>query len=95
MFTGRVPSSQVLSALATADLFVANVAFFRGQNVTRVTHALPSRLGLMKLGLHNPHYATFGRADLLKSKRFSLVDRAADIEYFINVFQGKPRVSTV
>ena len=94
MFTGRLLASQVVAALATCDLFVADLEFFREGYVTRKTHGLPSRLGLMKLGLHNPHFATFGSASLLKSERFRLGLRGSDIEYFIRVFNRKPRVAS-
>ena len=95
MFTGAVASSQVVAALREHDLVVANVAFFRDGYVTRITHALPSRLGLMKLGLHNPHFATFGRAALLKSERFRLDLRGSDIDYFVRVFEKRPQVATL
>jgi glycosyltransferase involved in cell wall biosynthesis len=92
MFTGKILASQVVAALSKCDLFVANLWFFRNGYVTRMTPALPSKLGLMKFGLHNPHFATFGSAALLKSERFTLGLRASDIEYFIKIFNKKPRV---
>ena len=94
MFTGKLLASQVVAALAKCDLFMADVEFFRNGYVTRKTHALPSRLGLMNFGLHNPHYATFGSATLLKSERFRLGLRGSDIEYFIRIFNKKPRLAT-
>ena len=58
-------------------------------------HALPSKLGLVKFGLHNPHFSTFGSAALLKSERFRLNLRGSDIDYFLRIFSRRPRVSSV
>jgi glycosyltransferase involved in cell wall biosynthesis len=95
VFTGNVPASQVIDALAGNDLFVADVAHFRGDYITRVTHGWPSRFGMVKYGLNNPHFGTFGTAVLLKSERFRLGLRGADIEYFVRIFGRKPRVAGV
>lgn len=51
IFTGKVPASRVIAALENHDLFVAGTAVFRGDRIRRVTHALPSRLGLVRFGL--------------------------------------------
>ena len=59
-----------------------------------MTHALPSRFGLAKFGLHNPHFSTFGRAEILKSDRFELGIRGADIAYFIRIFAKMRKVMT-
>jgi glycosyltransferase involved in cell wall biosynthesis len=91
-FSGRVLASDVVAALQEADLFVARVAFFRGESVTRITGALPCRLGLDRIGLHNPHFGTFGRTSLLASGQFRTDLRAADIEYFLDVFRRAGRV---
>ena len=95
MFTGKVLASRVILLLEKYDLFVANVNFFDKGYVTRTTFALPSCLGLTKFGLHNPHYGTFGSAALLKSERFNLGLRGSDIEYFIKIFNKKPRVTSL
>jgi len=93
-FSGQVTAADVVSALAHHDLFVAGTAHFRGDRVRRVTHALPSRFGLVPFGMNNPHFSTFGRAALLRSDRFDLAVMAADIDYFIRIFATKPRVAT-
>jgi glycosyltransferase len=100
VFTGNVKASEVVSELCSHDLLVANTvvvqdisAVPRG-NVVRMTHALPSRCGGVPLGLHNPHFSTFGSASLLRSERFRLDLRGADIDYFLRIFKKKPRVST-
>jgi glycosyltransferase involved in cell wall biosynthesis len=95
VFTGNLPASEVVRALEQNDILVANVAHFRGDFITRVTHGAPSRLGMTRFGLNNPHFATFGAASLLKSERFRLGLRGADIEYFIRIFARKPRVASV
>jgi glycosyltransferase len=92
LFTGNVLASRVAMHLEDADLLVARGALFRGEYITRVTPSAPSRLGLVKYGFNNHHFATFGTARLLKSERFSLALRGSDIEYFLKIFARKPRV---
>ena len=94
VFSGEVLSSQVVSALESADLFVANLHYFHEGYVTRVTHSLPARKGLVRFGLNNPHFSTFGRSQLLTSEQFDLSLRGADIEYFLKIFDQHPRVTT-
>lgn len=95
LFTNELTASMVEELLGGCDLLVANLKFFHDGYVTRLTHSVPSGLGFMKFGLHNPHYATFGRASLLKSERFRLDLRGSDIEYFLRIFSKKPRVRTI
>lgn len=95
IFTGKVRASQVISVLENNDLLVANLVLCHKGYVTRIFHALPSRLGLVKYGWNNPHFATFGKAILLKSEKFRLGLRGSDIEYFIKIFNKKPRVFTI
>ena len=94
LFTGKVMASDVLRNLENNDLYIANVAFFRGTKVRRITYALPSRFGLVKFGIHNPHYGTFGRVSLLRSERFDLSLLGSDIDYFHKIFDRKPRIVT-
>jgi glycosyltransferase len=92
LFSGQVLASAVIEALKENDMFVAGTALFKGQHVSRVTHSRPSSMGLVRFGLHNPHYSTFGRADLFRSQRFDTSLLAADIAYFIKIFSKRPRV---
>src|SRR5258706_7261784 len=94
LFSGQVRASDVIRALDHHDLFVANLAVFRDDLVRRVTHSLPSRMGLTKYGLHNPHYATFGRAAVVKSQRFRSDLLGFYIYSFLRVFSGKPNCAT-
>ncbi len=94
VFSGNVLSSQVVTALETNDLFVANLHYFHHGYVTRVTHSLPAAKGLIRYGLNNPHFSTFGRTSLLQSERFNLSLRGADIEYFLKIFSKNPKVVT-
>jgi glycosyltransferase involved in cell wall biosynthesis len=93
-FTCQVRASDVVRSLQSYDLLVAGTALVRGNEVRRVSHALPSRLGLVKYGLNNPHFSTFGRARLLKSERFEVGMLGADIAYFLRIFDQKPTVET-
>lgn len=93
LFTGQVQASIVLQELAQHDLFIADLAIFGEGRVQRITHSRPSTLGLVRFGLHNPHYSTFGRASLLRSERFELNLLAADISYFVRIFARHPSVA--
>jgi glycosyltransferase involved in cell wall biosynthesis len=94
-YSGRVRASDVIAGLASHDLLVTDLAHFRGDRITRLTHARPARARLAKYGLNNPHFATFGRTALLSKYRFALDARSADIEYFLAVFESRPRVATI
>jgi glycosyltransferase len=93
LFTGQLKSSEVLAQLENHDLLVGNLALIGGNQVRRITHSKPSIWGLAKYGLHNPHYATFGRRELLTSDRFDADHAGSDIEYFIKIFSRSPRVA--
>jgi glycosyltransferase involved in cell wall biosynthesis len=94
VFSGRVTASEVVATLSSHDVLVAGTALVRGDQVIRVAHALPSRLGLVKYGLNNPHFSTFGRASVLKSERFEVGRHGADIAYFLKIFDKSIRVAT-
>lgn len=94
MFTGKVLASEVIEKLVENELFIANIDFFRDGFVTRRTFSYPPRIGLMKLGFHNPHYATFGSAKLLKTERFDLNLKGSDIKYFLDIFNKKPSITS-
>jgi glycosyltransferase len=86
-FSSYIRSSDVIEALKDADLFVGNTKFFRNENITRQIFGYPSKFLLGRLlGLHNPHFSTFGRSELLKKHRFNITNRGADIEYFNKIF---------
>lgn len=94
LFTGEVPASEVIAALQHHDLFVASTVHFRGEHISRTTYSWPAARGLVKYGLNNPHYSTFGRASLLCSERFAVSDICADIEYFLRIFAKAPRIAS-
>lgn len=94
LFTGEVPASEVIAALRDHDLYVASIVHFRGEHVSRTTRSWPAAHGLVKYGLNNPHYSTFGRAELLCGERFSVGDICADIDYFLRIFAKRPRIAS-
>lgn len=94
LFTGQVRASDVIKALEHADIFVSGLAMFRDQQVRRLFRARVVGWGLVRYGLHNPHYSTFGRSALLRAHRFPLSHKGSDIEYFLDVFSTNPRVET-
>ncbi len=92
LFTGHVKASEVVKALEGNDLFVTTVAVFRNGRVRRATSPRGASLGLVKLGLHNPHYGTFGRSELMRRFRFRLDLMGSDIDYFLQLFGTRPNV---
>jgi hypothetical protein len=94
LFTGQVKASDVVAALEAADIFVSGLAMFRETEVRRLFDARVVGWGMVRYGLHNPHYSTFGRTRLLAAHRFPLTHKGSDIEYFLDVFGEKPRVKT-
>jgi glycosyltransferase involved in cell wall biosynthesis len=94
LFTGQVMASDVVRTLETNDVFVSSLAMFRDDEVRRIFDARIVGWNLVRFGLHNPHYSTFGRSATLTAHRFSLVHKGSDIEYFVDVFGDAPRVAT-
>jgi glycosyltransferase len=92
LYSVGAKSSKVVRALADHDLYVMDLLVVRGSRVRRRTHSWPSAAGLVKWGLHNPHYSTFGRSELLARYRFRLDLLGSDICYFLEVFGNRPRV---
>lgn len=93
LFTRHACASKVVKALTDADLYVMDLLVVRDGRVRRRTHGWPAKAGLVRWGLHNPHYATFGRRDLLVSNRFRLDLLGSDIDYFLKIFERRPRVA--
>lgn len=93
VFTDEIHSSDVLEALATADLYIGCLGFIGKGRLRRVTYSWPAAHGLAGVGLHNAHFATFGRSELLKRERFDPADPAADADYFLRIFDRAPRVA--
>lgn len=90
--TGEVKAAEVISRLQSCDLFVGDTAIVNEGRIVRITHSWPSRHRLARIGLHNPHFSTFGRSELLKRETFSLNLRGADIDYFLRIFSHRPIV---
>lgn len=94
VLTGDIKASEVVRRLEDADLFVAVTVHVKGGVRKRVTRSWPVRMGLVRFGLNNPHFSTFGRSELLKRERFSLELRGSDVDYFLRIFNSRPKVST-
>lgn len=94
LFTGQVKASEVVAQLRSHDIFVSGLAMFRENEVRRIFDARVVGWNLVQMGLHNPHYSTFGRTEILKRHRFTLFHKGSDIEYFLDVFAERPRVAT-
>lgn len=92
VYSSAAKSSNVLTALANHDLYVMDLVHVRDGRIRRRTHSWPCSVGLAQWGLHNPHYTTFGRSELLRKYRFRLDIHGSDIDYFIRVFQDSPHV---
>lgn len=92
VYAADAKSSKVVAALEAHDLYVMDMAIVRDGCIRRRTHSWPSSVGLVRWGLHNPHYSTFGRRELLCKHRFRLDIRGSDIAYFLDVFRESPKV---
>ena len=94
-FTGEVIASDVSRVLQRSDLFIGVCELFSGTRISRKTSSWLCKYKLaLKLGVHNPHYSTFGRAELLKAYAFSTTNKAADIGYFLRVFDTAESIAT-
>jgi glycosyltransferase len=94
VFSQRARASDVLHALADHDIYIARTAILTGNRVRRLFKAWPSAYGLVKYGLHNPHFSTFGRSAIIKSQRFDIDHPFADIGYFLTLFDQPLRIYT-
>lgn len=92
LFTGKIKTSVIVKELHDYDLYISDLLMVKGSNIIRRTSSWPCSVGLCLLGLHNPHYSTFGRSTLLKKYRFDLDLYGADIKFFLRIFRLKPRV---
>lgn len=92
LFTGDVKASEVVSALQTCQIYVASLYITSRMRIRRLTRSYFSAIGLTRFGLHNPHYSTFGHADLFCAYRFDTASISADIGYFLDVFSSSPSV---
>lgn len=93
-FSKDINASFVMENIANYDLFILGAAHFRDGNIKRITPAWPQKYGLIKYGFNNPHFSTFGKRDILLSEKFDEEDNAADIEYFLKIFEKKPKINT-
>jgi len=94
LFAADFKASDVLRDIGSADILVASTAHFKGTRITRYTRSWPAGLKLYYAGLNNPHFSTFGKSEVLRRARFDLELRAADIDYFLNIFDTRPVVAT-
>lgn len=92
IFHTAVKASRVIASLETADLYIGGTAMVRKDRVKRMFWLPrdPARAAFM--GLHNPHFSTFGRAGLLRRAAFDTNSPVADIRYFLEIFALNPVV---
>mgnify|MGYP001383715000 CR=1 FL=1 len=93
-FSKDLKASYVIKNIANYDLFILGAAHFGNGNIKRITPAWPQKYGLIKFGFNNPHFSTFGKRDILLSENFDEDNWAADIDYFLKIFDKKPQVNT-
>jgi hypothetical protein len=94
LYSNQLKASEVIENLKQNDIFVASLAVVDDTYIKRVNHSYPCSIGLAKWGLHNPHYATFGRSEFFKSETFEISEIGADIAYFLKLFAREPKVSS-
>lgn len=92
IFHTEVTASEIVTALQTVDLVVAGTAMVDNDRIKRV-YWLPSNPSKAAFfGVHNPHFSTFGRSDVLRRARFDKSCPIADIGYFLDIFETNPIV---
>ena len=94
IFTTEMNASSIIKSLENTDLFVARTIHAVGQNIIRVTKSWPIKKGLIKYGLNNSHFSTFGRRSVFTSVEFDSAHPAADIDYFLEIFSAGYSVKT-
>lgn len=92
IFSIQVRASDVIDALRESDIYVAGTAMIDKSRVIRQfwLPAHPERAAF--LGLHNPHFSTFGRVETFRQTCFDITSPVADVGYFLEIFSRKPRV---
>lgn len=88
-------ASYLAGLLEANDLVVGDLVHFSNGRSTRKSYSWPAARGLVKYGFNNPHFSTFGRAELLKSEAFQIDLPVADIEYFLKVFEKAESVASI
>lgn len=86
IFSEQVKASQLIEVLKTHEVCVGNTVLLNQRRVVRVFKSWPVARGLVKYGLHNPHFSTFGHTELFRKRKFDVTHPAADIDYFIQLF---------
>lgn len=92
VFHTEIKASEIVEYLNTADILVAGTAMVDHDRVKRMfwLPKNPSKAAL--IGLHNPHFSTFGRSEVMRRARFDKACPTADIGYFLDVFKTNPTV---
>jgi len=90
-FTADIDFEFITECLSEYDLYMGRLYYVNQGHVIRSVETWPCKHGLIRMGLNNPHFATFGKASLLKKFKFDLSLRGADIKYFIDIFSLNPR----
>lgn len=93
-FSDKLKASYVKKKIDGFDLFIMSMAHFRENKISRITPSWPQKFGLIRFGINNPHFSTFGRKELFMQESFNINDPAADIEYFLKIFSRKPSINT-
>ena len=93
-FSKELKASYIKKEIYQFDLFIMSMVHFRENKISRITPSWPQKYGLIKYGINNPHFSTFGKKDLLMKESFAIDDPAADIEYFLKIFSRKPSINT-
>ena len=77
------------------DIVTGNAFHLNGTRLNRVTKAWPTRYKLNFIGMHNSHFATFGKIDLFCKYSFDIECKVADIDYFLKVIRNAKKIKCV
>lgn len=90
VFHDQVKASDIERHLAGADVVVGGTAMVDRNKVKRVFWLSSQPEKAVFAGLHNPHFSTFGRAEVFRRAQFDIESPVADIKYFLDVFSAGP-----
>lgn len=94
IFHTEVKASEIVEVLKYKDIYVGGTAMVDQDQIKRVFWLPNNPRKAALYGLHNPHFSTFGRAEVLRRAQFDLTSPVADIGYFLDVFATNPSVAT-
>jgi glycosyltransferase len=92
IFHTEIKASEIISYLQGVDIVIARTVMVDHDRIKRVFWLPSNPARAVFMGLHNPHFSTFGRSKILRAARFDKASPIADIGYFLEIFKANPTV---